>query len=79
MDSPFDGRGIRERVNECKSKFEFNLPLSLTLSHKLGREEKIKTNSSVSCFLIPLFFKEGQGEIFCKKEKQKDKSPCFPL
>jgi len=29
----FDGRGIRERVKECKSKLECNLPLSLTLSH----------------------------------------------
>jgi hypothetical protein len=53
--SPFDvrgrkGEGERERVKECKSKFECNLPLSLTLSHKLGREEKIKTNPSVSPF-----------------------------
>jgi len=37
---PFDGRGIRERVKECKSILECNLPLSLTLSHKLGREKK---------------------------------------
>jgi len=26
MDRPFDGRGIRERVKECKSKLEFNRP-----------------------------------------------------
>jgi len=38
--SPFDGRGIWERVKECKSKLECNLPLSLTLSHKLRSEEK---------------------------------------
>jgi hypothetical protein len=44
---------------------------------KLGREEKIKTNPSASCFLIPLFLKEGRGEILCKKEMQRDKSPRF--
>jgi len=31
--SPFDGRGIRERVKECKRQLECNHPLSLTLSH----------------------------------------------
>jgi len=49
--SPFDGKGIMERGKECKSKLECNRPtLSFPLSHKLGREEKIKTNPSVSPF-----------------------------
>jgi len=37
------GEGKGERVKECKSKLEFNHPLSLTLSHKLWREEKNKS------------------------------------
>jgi len=74
----FDVRGIRERVKVYKRQLECNRLLFLTLLRSWNRG-KIKTNPSVSCFLIPFFFKEGQGEIFCKKEKQKDKSPCFHL
>jgi len=32
MVSPFDGRGIRERVKEYKSPLECNRPLSSSLS-----------------------------------------------
>jgi hypothetical protein len=35
--------GKRERVKECKSKLECNLPLSLTLSHKFGERGKNKS------------------------------------
>jgi hypothetical protein len=34
------GDGEGERVKECKRRLESNNPLSLTLSHKLGREDK---------------------------------------
>jgi hypothetical protein len=43
------GDGERERGKECKSKFECNLHLSLTLSHAGERE---KTNPTVSHFFI---------------------------
>jgi len=66
-------------VKECKRRLECNRPPLSNSLPQIGEREKIKTNPSASCFLIPLFLKEGQGEIFCKKEKQKNKSPCFPL
>jgi len=43
--APFDGRGIRERVNECKSKLECNLPLSPSLSPTNWGERKNKNKS----------------------------------
>jgi len=48
------------------------LKIPLNLPFEKG---EIKTK----IFLIPLFFQRGAGGDFCKKEKQKNKSPCFPL
>jgi len=50
--SPFDGRGIRERLKECKRRLERNHPLALTLSHKFVEREKNKFHISAFCLYL---------------------------
>jgi len=66
--SPFDGRGIRERVKECKRRLECNNPLSLTLSHA-GERGKNKSHY-FPFFYFPSFLKMGDF-IYVKKQSKK--------